>query len=213
MKADDPRHGTRRGYYAHRAAGQEACDPCKRGAAQAEMRYQHDRIMGRARRVDPRGTQRRLHALSALGWTWKDIADEIGTSRSNIEKWANNDPRQFVYASTAARVSEVYDRLCMSLRGDWVGERTRKAAVRKGYAPPLAWDDIDNDPLPATDDKISDFDEVVVERILAGDWSLRANAAERREIVARWSGSDAQLERYTNWNVARIRRGMAGFAA
>ncbi len=148
------------------------------------MRYEHDRIMGRARRIAPLGTQRRLHALSALGWTWKDIAAEVGTSRSNVEKWANDD-RLFVYASTAAGVAEVYDRLCMTPRDGWVGERTRKAARAKGYVPPLAWDDIDADEKPQTGGRVQVFDDVIVDRLLAGE-HLKSNRAEKEEAMRRW---------------------------
>lgn len=143
MSPDDPRHGQRRGYYAHRAAGETACDPCKRAAAAAQARYDLMRMHGQAGRVPAIGTKRRLRALQAIGWTLTEIANQIGTKRSRVEKWCSEE-RIYVYATTAARVDEVYERLSMGRPvGPWA-TRTRNMAARKGYAPPLAWDNIDD---------------------------------------------------------------------
>ncbi len=77
----------------------------------------------------------------------------------------------------------------------------RNKARAAGWLPPLAWLDIDNPAetpdLSAIDDEV---DEVVVDRLLGGDWSLRATRAERWEVIERWSGSDNELERRTGWN-------------
>lgn len=143
MSPDDPRHGERRGYYAHRADGEEACESCKRAAAAAEQRYELARMHGRSGRVLAIGTQRRLRALQAIGWTLTAIAEDIGTKRSRVEKWCSED-RTYVYTTTAARVADVYERLCMGRpTGQWA-TRTRNMAARKGYAPPLAWLNIDD---------------------------------------------------------------------
>ena len=77
---------------------------------------------------------------------------------------------------------------------------------------PVDIDDPDERPdMNARDDEV---DEVVVLRILAGDFTLTANRAERYEVVRRWTGADNELERRTRWNVARMRREMGvGHAA
>jgi hypothetical protein len=143
VSPDDPRHGQRRGYYAHRRDGEEACVACKRAAAAAEQRYELARMYGKPGRVLALGTKRRLRALQAIGWTLTAIADELGTKRSRVEKWCSED-RTYVYTTTAARVAEVYERLCMTRpTGRWA-TRTRNLAASKGYAPPLAWLDIDD---------------------------------------------------------------------
>lgn len=143
MSPDDPRHGQRRGYYAHRRDGEEACEACKRAAAAAEQRYELARMHGKPGRVLAVGTKRRLRALQAIGWTLTAIADELDTKRSRVEKWCSED-RIYVYATTAARVADVYERLCMGRpTGRWA-TRTRNMAARKGYAPPLAWLNIDD---------------------------------------------------------------------
>ena len=143
MTPDDPRHGQRRGYYAHRADGEPACEPCKRAAAAAEARYELARMHGKPGRVPAIGTMRRLRALQAIGWTLTAIADHIGTKRSRVEKWCNQS-RVNVYTTTAVRVAEVYEELCMTMpTGRWA-TRTRNTAIRRGYLPPLAWTDIDD---------------------------------------------------------------------
>lgn len=143
MSPLDERHGTRRGYYAHRADGEAACDPCKRAAAAAEQRYVLARMKGRTGRVPAVGTKRRLRALQALGWTLTELAERMGSQRSRVEKWCSED-KTYVYASTAARVAKVYEELCMTQpTGRWA-TRTRNMARRNGYPPPLAWDRIDD---------------------------------------------------------------------
>lgn len=209
MSPDDPRHGERRGYYAHRVAGEAACDPCKRAAAAAEQRYVLARMEGRPMRRRAEGTQRRLRALQAMGWTLSEIAQQLGEQRTCVEKWCNED-RTYVYSATAHRVEQVYDRLCMTVpSGPWAA-RNRRMAARKGYAPPLAWDDID-DPaeIPSGVTEPVAIDEVVVERILAGDVTVRATLAERRQVCRRWHASGrslAELARLTGWRVDRYFR-------
>lgn len=46
MSPDDPRHGTRAGYQAHRKAGQNPCGPCLRGRAREDKLLSYDRHRG-----------------------------------------------------------------------------------------------------------------------------------------------------------------------
>lgn len=148
MSPDDERHGLRRGYYAHRRDGEEACDPCRRAAAAAEQRYQLFRSRGKHGRLDPTGTQRRLRALVALGYTWTSLDEHLGTCRA-IEKVGNPD-LEYVMPKTAATVAELYERLSMQLppqntaREKAAVTKARNQARRKGWAVPLAWNDIDD---------------------------------------------------------------------
>lgn len=184
MSPDDPRHGQRRGYYAHRRDGETACDACLRAAAAAQQKYELAWMHGKAGRVPAVGTKRRLRALQAIGWTLTAIADEIGSQRSRVEKWASED-RTYVYTTTAARVAEVYERLCMrSPEGPWA-TRTRNMAAAKGYAPPLAWDDIDHDEAPSLGGSDDELDEVAVLRLLEGD-RVASTRAEKVEALRRW---------------------------
>ena len=51
-------------------------------------------------------------------------------------------------------------------------------------------------------------DPVVIDRILAGDFTLAKTAtkAERVEVVARWQGALNELERATGWRADRYRK-------
>lgn len=218
MTPEDPRHGTRRGYYAHRRAGQDACQPCRKAAASAQARYDYLHSKGVRGRLRPHGVQRRLQALVTLGYTWERLDNELGEISRQSEKWAMGR-MTYVFPSTHAKVHDLYERLSMTRAPETTpaekraASRSRNRASRLGWLPPMAWvdiDDPDEDPRAATHDGRPD--PVVIDRILAGDWRLPANPAERREVIARWTGSDGQLERLTGWNVARDRRATRGAA-
>lgn len=146
MSPDDPRHGQRRGYYAHRKDGEEACDRCKRAAAAAEARRH---MPGASRRVDPTGTARRIQALVALGWTYLDIQRETGLEDAEVRRFAIGE-RAYVYSSTVAKVDAAFQRMCMTIppatttRERQARSKARRLAQRNGWAPPLAWINIDD---------------------------------------------------------------------
>lgn len=151
MRADDLRHGTRRGYYAHRKAGQTACDPCKRAAAKAEQVRQLRLMRGQSGRIDATGTRRRLQALVWLGWNWKALADRLGADEIMVKRWAERDaPGLYVFPATVARVERLFNDLCMTPPPETTpaernaASRSRNRARRLGWAPPLAYDNIDD---------------------------------------------------------------------
>lgn len=139
MTPDDPRHGTPAGYNAHKKAGQDACDACKRGIAGYQARISWEREQGRPRSVPALGTQRRIQALMAIGWSAEEQAKALGWNH----KRAVHRLRfvTYVYRSTHEQVAEMYERLS-GKPGPSAGTRGRARSA--GYAPPLAWDDIDN---------------------------------------------------------------------
>lgn len=200
MLPDDPRHGTTRGH----AAG--CRDQCCRDARNADerRRRKHREVFGTQRRIDGIGTRRRIQALWAIGWTSQHITEACGwgTPQAVTEVVA---VRRAVFASTAETVARVYEQMSMT-PGPSI--KNRREASRKGWLPPLAWDNIDNPSvtpnLAAADG--DDLDPVVVDRILSGDFRLTATPAERREVMARWTGSLNELERVTGWNVHRERK-------
>lgn len=106
--------------------------------------------------VDSLGTTRRLRALYALGWTSTQIGARLGVSPARVSHLvAGNRPK--VHRDTAAKVAALYDDWCMTVPQDpdvlavkhtRVHERQRRQSAEKGWLPPLAWDDIDNDPDP-----------------------------------------------------------------
>lgn len=87
------------------------------------------------------GTQRRIRALMAAGWGLRKIADHMGITKSAVGRLCR-DPLPRVTITLARRVIKAYDDL-------WRGPdycdrgvmRTQLYAARRGWPPPLAWDD------------------------------------------------------------------------
>lgn len=212
MTPDDPRHGTTRG---HAAGCRELCCRRARNADEARRR-KYRQVLGITRSVDATGTRRRIHALMALGWPSREIAARCGWTTG--EAVLEVSRRNWVQTKTAETIARVYDHLSMTLGPS---DATRRRAIAKGWAPPLAWDCIDTDPHPkglATADSRAwdDYDETVVERILAGEWRTRARLPERLAVVAVWAAdglSTNEIERRTGWNVRRDQRRSEGTAA
>jgi biotin operon repressor len=199
IAADDPRHGDYAGY----RAGCR-CDSCEVAGYRYNTRLHADHDRGIYRTVPALGTARRIHALQALGWSLQTIGDQIGSSAQTLYRIANE--QDVVWSSTRDAVAEVYERLCMTLADDRLAGRKRLAAQRKGYRPPMAWDDIDLDPDTAdeTDDDV--LDEVAIERALQGH-RVTLNEAEKLEALTRHleaGGTKGSFERLTGFNGYRI---------
>ena len=88
------------------------------------------------RLVDARPTRRRAEALSAIGWTRKEVARRAGLSDSALHpsKLGKN-----VWQSTDRAVARVYDQLRQRPRLDTRGDQARAVARRLGFAPPWTW--------------------------------------------------------------------------
>lgn len=173
-------------------------------------------------RVEPIGVSRRIRALMALGWSTYYIAERLGKTQGNI--WELSKGRHWVNAETFEMVEALYRELSMKQGPSNI---TRIRALRAGHVPPLGWDDHEIDDPDAqprgvgfSRKGLDDYDESVVLRILAGEWKLKATAAERREVVRRWDRPDpmggakandptapslAYLERLTGWRVDRYK--------
>ena len=166
--------------------------------------------------MNPIGAVRRLRALVAIGWSLEAVARE-GNLNLRVVKDTAADRWPVIEARTHRRIVAVYDRLSMTPPNPMTNQakgaatRARARARAAGWAPPLAWDNIDD---PNERPKIGDIgeryhdsiDEVVVERVLSGEWHLRASRAEREEITRRWiaaGGSIAELCRRTGWQEGR----------
>ncbi|MFF9287571.1 helix-turn-helix domain-containing protein [Streptomyces griseosporeus] len=112
------------------------------------------------------GATRRIRALYALGhFNWR-IAQEAGVSRDTISALAAGLwPTIKVSADDGIRAA--YDRLCMKTG---TSAKTRILAQRRGWAPPLAWEE------EAIDDPsaVPQFD------------AEPATATEGENLVARW---------------------------
>ena len=152
MKADDPRHGTYAGHVEHSLTKTPMCDDCRT----AGTRYMKKRRMrienGEQLTVDPIGARRRIQALMALGWTGTDIAHICGwVDRSSVLQILRPQDRgrgtgtRGILRKTDDVIKAAYDQLSMTVPEiTSARSRVRNMARSNGYAPPLAWDDIDD---------------------------------------------------------------------
>lgn len=139
MSPDDPRHGTTAGHYQHRKEGEPACGPC----VTAKTRYEKIRTVYGNRMVPAIGTRRRIRALKAMGHSGADIAARLGTTYQAVHKIEHGTSER-VWAATAENVRRVFEEMCMTLPTGYHRTRIRNAAAALRYAPPLAWDNIDD---------------------------------------------------------------------
>lgn len=144
----------------HQQAAEQLAERRARGAA-VNRSYRKRRYLNRNQllMVPALGTQRRLRALFALGWTSRDLAPLLGVGVARVGYLAS-DKQSTVLPETAAKVAAVYERLSMTVPADpehlsprhcAVHARQRRLAVRRGWAPPLAWDNIDDPDEQPTD--------------------------------------------------------------
>lgn len=96
--------------------------------------------------VHPAGTARRLQALAARGWSRTQIGRRLGTTRQAVRELM--DPaRSQISVQSRTKVAALYDELWnVDPQPSTPAERsaytkTLAEAVRKGWPPPLAWDD------------------------------------------------------------------------
>lgn len=184
-----PRHGT---YGAYQVGCR--CDDTKEIGRVRGKRYRQGRHAPSFAPV--LGSQRRLQALMALGYSLVRLGLAMGIAPQHLRVLLNaHRPR--VTLQTAAKVAAVYDNLCMTVpekeyNNNSVG-LTRALAARRGYAPPLAWDDIDNpseQPQQLVEDPVrvhrNDFtvDPVKVARCTQGLLTFGAlTTGEKREVL------------------------------
>lgn len=86
--------------------------------------------------MDGTGTQRRLQALCAMGYSLASLATEVGVSVGALRLIARGE-QATVRSSTAAAVARVY-RQCSRIPGP--SSRARSMAARRGWHSPVAWD-------------------------------------------------------------------------
>lgn len=116
--------------------------------------------------VDRSGTQRRLRALIALGWTARHLTRTLHMSTRTMGL-LTADTGTAVRASTRTAVAALYDDLALTIpapsRSTTVAKRI---ARRNGWVPPLAWDDDTIDDPQATPDLGQQVDEPAWQRVL-----------------------------------------------
>jgi hypothetical protein len=138
MDATDPRHGTEAGMMAHRRDNEPGCTPCIHARMVAAKRR---RLYGSSK-VPALGSQRRIQALQALGWSRLVIANRLGYTHNGAISYLMR--AETMLPDTAARIAAVYDELSMTVPTGAGPARARTWAKRLGFVPPLAWDAIDD---------------------------------------------------------------------
>lgn len=132
MTTPPPGHGTRAAYL-------RGCH-CLRCRA-ANSAYKRANYRGRCNRIDATGTARRLQALATLGWTSADLASRLRTNEAAVRRWRQAHT-PLVNPDSAARVAALYEQLSGT---PGPSARMRDEARRRGWVPPLLWEDIDID--------------------------------------------------------------------
>lgn len=164
---------------------------CAAGKAAAilAVRPDYDTLADGAR-ISARGTIRRLQALVAVGWSQSKLGDRLGVSAVNMSAVMR---REQVTARFHRQVAALYDELwdqqpAHEAHHDLQAfNRARNHAVKHGWAPPLAWDDIDQDPAASTVDATDDVDELAIDLVLEGH-DLDLTRLERQAVVRRLTG-------------------------
>jgi transcriptional regulator with XRE-family HTH domain len=125
-------HGTTGGYRAHYTTGDlPACEPCRAAQSKAAQVYSRRRYFNRGvLTIDGTGTNRRLQALAALGWSQSELASRLGFTFQNVSRLASEGR---VNRDTAAKVRALYDELSMTSARRSV---PADLALRKGWTVP-----------------------------------------------------------------------------
>ena len=102
------------------------------------------RLVAADRRVDATGTRRRLQALLALGWSRAELARRAGLRHDTVGRAVHAD---CCAISTARAVHRLYEHLWdqrptpSSAPERQSVSRALREAARKGWVPPMAWDE------------------------------------------------------------------------
>lgn len=202
------------------------CDDCKWAIYRYNKRLALDHIRTGSRRMPALGVRRRIEALGAIGYSFEAIASNMPETYNRMHVRRLLLHREWVSRKTFADVDSVFDRLAMtepprtnqSERSSY--SKTINRAKRNGYAPPLAWLDIDDpDEIPdrittSVPRRDSILDEAVVFRILDGDFTVRATRDEKAAAIRRYVAAGGTLrgfERESGWG--RLHRILEGSVA
>jgi hypothetical protein len=134
--AVNDRCGTHLGYRDHIDAGTPTCAACRKAHAAVRQLYRRRRYLHRQPFMVPAvGTQRRLQALAAIGWSSLAIADRLGVTPQTLRRL--HGQRQ-CWTATRDKIAALYDELSMTPGGN---RRAATWAAKRGWSVPLSWDD------------------------------------------------------------------------
>jgi hypothetical protein len=137
--------------------------------------------------VDALGSGRKLRSLVALGWTRSELGRRIGVTPQNIGPLMVLEPGMRITARRWCQIDDLWRDLCMT-----VGPSVRAAADAKrlGWAPPLAWDDID-DPCEVLRDGPAERCPSTIEALgVVGECERpRRHRGLHRDQILSWDGA------------------------
>jgi hypothetical protein len=156
-------------------------------------RRTRDRILTWQPKWTPIGIQRRIQALTLMGWSTAHIADTYGVDMDALKKLRKKDGAdiKFVRRPFAAADIAAYDDLHMRIPPQSMSASiTRARAADRGWVPALNWNDIDHDPQPVGKVRPGEFeaivDEAMIDRVLrGGERPRKLTRAEGREVFRR----------------------------
>jgi len=154
--------------------------------------------------VGATGARRRLQGLAAQGWDLRRLSELTGLGASTLAAIRGGRTDR-INAAVANAITDATARIGMTVGPS---EPARLHATRAGWVGVIAWDDPDN-PDETHGNEQQPGDEQVVDRILAGDWRLKATHDQRLQVIDRWladGGIQNELARLTGWNVSRLLR-------
>lgn len=123
---------------------QAGCPACRAAAARYSSRRRKNAILGRTpRRVPALGAVRRVRALQALGWSQTQIGQAMRCSQDAVSRLAIGG-QEWMLQDKFDRTEATYAELSMTAPRGVQARRVRAMARSRGWAPPLAWDDIDD---------------------------------------------------------------------
>jgi hypothetical protein len=136
--------------------------------------------------VDGTGTRRRIEALAAVGWSIPAQAARARINRTTLKRiLAGFDAEAATARAVRGLFEELWDQLPpVDTKGQRISVgRTRALAARRGWVPPMGWDNID-DPqeAPSKGAEWDGVDPVAIERALAGE-KVPLSRLEVAEVV------------------------------
>lgn len=137
--------------------------------------------------VDATGARRRLQALMTLGYTATQLGRSAGVSRYVIHDII--ETQRLVQRGKLALVADLYDELWDAPPPANQGQRyVSNMAARRGWAPPMAWDDdtIDDPTAEPRLEAAGEFvDQVLVSRVLNGEALVTSLSQLEKDAAAR----------------------------
>lgn len=160
--------------------------------------------MAAGRVIDSTGTLRRLQALVTIGWSMSRLGEHINVTPGNMVKLMNSTQTT---AGRARQVKALYEKLWNQpqqghdQRSRISANRSRSYAKKRGWYPPMAWDDdtIDN---PATMPDMGETLDRTTTRIENIEHLLTTGHLFW-EIAQRLGTTEATLERFLDRNNRR----------